>query len=593
MRTENRGSWRGGVACGALVWLVALSAAAQPAPPPAPAPATAAATTPEVHEVAAANSFDGKAFTYTLQLQSEQPRHRRYGLHYPSPLPTALASNNTIPAEYYLPANLTAGEPGRPAVIVLHILNGTYELERLLCTVLAENGVPALMFFLPYYGERGGTQGRRALLGNVDLFTQCLDQSLLDVRRSADVLAARPEVDPGRLGITGISLGALIGAAACGVEPRLQRAELILGGGQLKEILASARETRALRESMARLTPEQRAQVDAALARVEPLNHVAALKRLAQQDRLMLINAAEDEVIPPACTVALAEAVGVKEKVIWLQGMGHYTAMAALPQIVQDTVAFFAADLPAGSVPPPATAMADLTPLQALVAMVQQLVTFVDRSPAAGRCHLLDVTAAITLPNQKKESYHVALVRGSGSQFTFTAAPLPEVGTLAIGNGTYPWLVSSNGTLFLGTQQHDPAAGIGGMLDAQHLLKLRIVVGAALAMAAAPEAFAQYVQVTDAPAAGGDRLIEFTLLHPHLKGNGSVRLRRDTLAPIEITFAVQGVEGVVSVRQWAQDTIGSAELFREPTCATVTDVPQQDLLRMFAVSFNFLMEKAQ
>jgi dienelactone hydrolase len=586
MRTGNRSAGWGSAACGALALLISLRAAAQA--PPAPA-----APAPEVFQVTAADSFDGKAFAYTLQLQSEQPRHRRYVLHYPSPLQSALESNNTIPAEYYLPANLAAGEARRPAVIVLHILNGTYELERMLCTVLAENGVPALMFFLPYYGERGGAQGRRALLDNVDLFTQCLDQSLLDVRRSVDLLAARPEVDPGRIGVSGISLGALIAAAACGVEPRLQRAELILGGGQLKEILASARETRELRESMARLTPEQQARVDAALARVEPLNHAEALKRLAQRDHLLLINAAEDEVIPPACTNALAAAVGVKDKVIWLQGMGHYTAMAALPQIIQETVAFFVADLPAGIVPPAPTASADLTPLQALVAMLQQVVTFVDRSPAAGRCHLLDLTATITLPNQKKDTYHVGLVRGSGSQFTFTASPVPEVGTLAIGNGTYPWMVSRNGTLFLGTQQHDPAAGIGNMLDGQQLLKLRIVVGAALAMAAAPEAFAQYVQVVDAPAAAGERVVEFTLLHPHLKGKGSVRLRRDTLAPLEISFAVQGVEGVVSVRQWAQDTIGSAELFREPAAASVINVPQQDLLRMFAVSFNFLMEKAQ
>jgi dienelactone hydrolase len=587
MRTEHYGFWGGGLAGGVLALLLALDAAGQPAPPPAPAPA------PEVCQVAAANSFDGQAFSYSLQLQSEQPRHRRYALRYPSPLQTALASNNTIPAEYYLPANLAVGDPRRPAVIVLHILNGTYELERMLCTVLAENGVPAVMFFLPYYGERGGPQGRRALLDNVDLFTQCLDQSLLDVRRTADVLAARPEVDPGRLGVSGISLGALIAAASCGVDSRLQRAELILGGGKLRDILASARETRELRESLARLTPAQRAGVDAALDRVEPLNHAAALKRLALQDRLMFINAAEDEVIPPACTDALAEAAGMKGKVTWLPGMGHYTAMAALPQIIQDTVAFFAADLPAGIVPPPATASADLTPLQALVAMLQQVVTLADRSPAAGRCHLLDLSAAVTLPNQKKDAYQVALIRGSGSQFKFTAAPVPEVGTLAIGNGVYPWIVSRNGTLFLGTQQHDPAAGIGGMLDVQQLLKLRIVVGAALAMAAAPEAFAQYVQVVDAPAAEGDRAIEVTLLHPHLKGHGSVRLRRDTLAPVEITFSVQGVEGVISVRQWALDTIGSAELFREPTCATVTEVPQPDVLRMFAATFNFLMEKAQ
>jgi dienelactone hydrolase len=559
---------------------------------PAPAPAVAPPPPPETIGVPAGQSFNGQAFAYTFQVQSEQPRHRRCALGYPSPLTTALAANNTIPAEYYLPVNLKPEDPRRPAVIVLHILNGNYELERMLCTVLAENGVPALMFKLPYYGERGGGQGRGQLLNDVDLFAQCLEQALLDVRRTADVLASRPEVDPGRLGVSGISLGALIAAAACGVEPRLQRAELILGGGQLQQIIATAREARGLREALAKLDAGQRARVEAALARVEPLNHADALKRLAARDCLLLVNAAEDEVIPPACTRALAEAVGLQDKVVWLAGMGHYTAMAGLPQIISDTVAFFATDLPAGVVPPPAAEIAEPTPLQALVGMVQQLVAMVDRPPQEGRCHLLDLSAEITREG-KKETYRLHLARGSGSQFSLSAAPLPEVGSLSIGNGAAPWVVSQNGTLFLGSIEHDPAAGIGPMLDVQQVVKLRVLAGAALAMAAAPEAFAQYLQVTEAPASQGDRVIDFALGQSSLKGSGQVRFRRDTMAPVEITFAIKGVEGAVTVRQWALDAIGSAELFREPTSASVREVPQKDLLRMFASTFNLLVEKAQ
>lgn len=559
---------------------------AAPAPGPgAPPPAVTIA-------VPADQSFDGQAFAYSFQLQSEQPRHRRYALSYPSPLKTALEANNTIPAEYYIPADVKPEDPRRPAVIVLHILNGNFELERMLCTVLAEGGVPALMFKLPYYAERGGSQGRGQLLGNVDLFTQCLDQALLDVRRTADVLAARPEVDPGRLGVSGISLGALIAAASCGVEPRLQRCELILGGGQLREILDTAREARGLKSALAALTPEQRTRVDAALARVEPMNHTEALKRLAGKDRLLMINAAEDEVIPAACTKALAEAVGMPDKVVWLAGMGHYTAMAALPRIIQDTVAFFAADLPAGIVAPPASAVADATPTQALVGMVQQLLAMVDRAPQEGRCHLLDLSADITRDG-KKETYRLGLVRGHGSQFKVTAAPVPEVGSLSLGNGASPWIVSSDGTVFLGSLERDPAAGLAPMLDAQQVLKLRVLAGAALAMAAAPEAFAQYLQVAEAPAAEGERAIQFTLGQAKLKGTGQVRFRRDAMIPIEVTFLVSGVQGAVAVRQWALDTIASPELFREPTGATVHEVPQKDLLRMFAATMNYLMEKAQ
>jgi len=579
----------------AATWLgLSAELSAQPAAPAAPAVQPSAPPPAETLTVPAAQSFDGQPFTYRLQLQSEQPRHRRYAVSYPSPLKTPLESNNTVPAEYYVPANLQPTDPRRPAVIVLHILNGNYELERMLCTVLAENGVPALMFKLPYYGERGGPLGRGQLLNDLGLFTQCLEQALLDVRRTADVLAARPEVDPGRLGVSGISLGAIIAAAACGNEPRLQRAEFILGGGQLKQILESAREARGLKATLDRLTPEQRARVDAALARVEPLAHAAALRRLAAQGRLLMVNAAEDEVIPADCTKALAAAAGFTDGVVWLPGMGHYTAMAALPEIIDRTVTFFAADLPAQIVPPPAATNGELAPMQALAAIIEQLVSMLERVPSEGHCHLLDGTADITLKNGKRESYRVAYARGSGSQFRLAASPIPEVGTLAMGNGASPWLVSRDGTLFLGAREHDPAASMTPMLDVQQLIKLRVLAGAALALTAAPEAFAQYLQVVDVAAGqGAERVIEFTLNHPHAKGTGRVRFRRDTLAPAEISFSVGGVQGAVAVRQWALDTLGSAELFREPTSAKVREVPQQDLLRMFAASLNFLMEMAQ
>jgi hypothetical protein len=147
--------------------------------------------------------------------------------------------------------------------------------------------------------------------------------------------------------------------------------------------------------------------------------------------------------------------------------------------------------------------------------------------------------------------------------------------------------------LFLGSLEHDPAASIVPMLDVQQLLKLRVLAGAALAMAAAPAVFEQYVQVTEVPASQGDRAVAVTLGHSQLKGTGQVRFRRDTVAPVEITFAREGLQGTVTVRQWALDTIGSAELFREPVCATVREVPQKDILRMFAAAFNLLMEKAQ
>ena len=56
-------------------------------------------------------------------------------------------------------------------------------------------------------------------------------QTVVDVRRGVDLLAARPDVDPLRLAFWGFSHGAFIGGIVAGVEPRIASYVLQSGGG--------------------------------------------------------------------------------------------------------------------------------------------------------------------------------------------------------------------------------------------------------------------------------------------------------------------------------------------------------------------------
>ncbi|NTX64798.1 dienelactone hydrolase family protein [Myxococcus sp. CA051A] len=56
-------------------------------------------------------------------------------------------------------------------------------------------------------------------------------QMLVDMRRAVDLLASRPEVDARRLGFVGHSMGAMVGGALAGVEPRLRAFVLMNGVG--------------------------------------------------------------------------------------------------------------------------------------------------------------------------------------------------------------------------------------------------------------------------------------------------------------------------------------------------------------------------
>ena len=96
-----------------------------------------------------------------------------------------------------------------------------------------------------------------------ELFTKALAQGVEDVRRTVDVLASRPEVNPRQIGVMGVSLGGILAGTAAEQEPRISRAVLLLAGGDLLPIVHHARETRTLSETIHRLPPDQRAAVEA------------------------------------------------------------------------------------------------------------------------------------------------------------------------------------------------------------------------------------------------------------------------------------------------------------------------------------------
>ena len=136
---------------------------------------------------------------------------------FPSPVKTPHENNNTVHCELYLPKR----SEKTPAVVVLHILGGDFNLSRLFCAGLAEKGVAALFLKMPYYGPRQQPGVKRRMISPDPRETvEGMTQAVLDIRRATAFLATRPEIDAKRLGIFGISLGGITGALATTAEPR-------------------------------------------------------------------------------------------------------------------------------------------------------------------------------------------------------------------------------------------------------------------------------------------------------------------------------------------------------------------------------------
>ena len=256
-----------------------------------------------------------------------------FEVKFPSPVETPHPKNNMVHCEYFRPL----GGGKHPGVIVLHILGGDFDLARLFCRSLASEGTAALFLKMPYYGPRRDP-GSPARMVSIDPneTVRGMTQAILDIRRGTAWLAAQDEIDADQLGIMGISLGGITSALAVSVEPRLQKACLLLAGGDIGKVAWESRELAKLREKWIAGGGTQESLREL-IQVIDPVTYAPQ----ARGKKILMLNARNDEVIPPSCTESLWHALGEPEIVWW--DAGHYTAIRYIFAGISRTAAFFKA----------------------------------------------------------------------------------------------------------------------------------------------------------------------------------------------------------------------------------------------------------
>jgi dienelactone hydrolase len=251
-------------------------------------------------------------------------------LTFPSPVASPHPCNNTVWCDYYRPR----GSKRIPAVVLLHFLNDPgFWVTRMVAEHLARHGCAALLLRMAYYGERRPPALTEARTADLDFLVTAWRQSAQDIRRALAWLTSRPEVDPARSGILGISLGAMVGGVVTAVDPSVKRAVLVLGGGDINEVLWTAPETASLRAVLtARGT--SREETRKRLEPVEPLRFARPLPR----GTLLMINARKDRTVPPSCVRKLARAFDTPD-VAWYETT-HVGLASHLTEVLERTVGF-------------------------------------------------------------------------------------------------------------------------------------------------------------------------------------------------------------------------------------------------------------
>jgi dienelactone hydrolase len=279
--------------------------------------------------------------------ESVSDKIRLSSVTFPSPVETPDKENNTVHCEYFCPNG--EGAKKYPAVVVLHILGGDFDLCRLFSRNFAHNGVCALFLKMPYYGpRRPAGSSKRMISVDPRETVEGMTQAVLDIRRAAAWLAAQEEVDPERIGIFGISLGGITAALAATAEPRLSCGAFMLAGGDIGSAAWDAPEGKAEPEieRAKRFWLAQGRTREEYLETLRPVDPVRYGENVRGR-RLLMLNANYDEVIPRRCTEALWKSFGEPE-IVWYDG-GHYSSVRFLFDAMGRVTGFFNGDAQAAA----------------------------------------------------------------------------------------------------------------------------------------------------------------------------------------------------------------------------------------------------
>ena len=261
---------------------------------------------------------------------------------FPSPVVTPEPNNNTVHCEYFRPA-----KPGKyPAVIVLHILGGDFPLARMFAANFAKHNVAALFVQMPYYGQRRQPDSPAPMIStNPEETVRGLTQAVKDIRYAAAWLAAQNEVDANQLGIIGISLGGITASLAASAEPRFTKVCPLLAGGDLDQILRDSNEKHILAARQRWLAEGHSLdELSALMKTIDPCTylHTDEISIDCPRRQVLMLNAANDEVIPRVCTDQLWQAFG-RPPIVWYN-CGHYSAIFHIVDALDKTAAFFGSE---------------------------------------------------------------------------------------------------------------------------------------------------------------------------------------------------------------------------------------------------------
>ena len=220
-------------------------------------------------------------------------------------------------------------EAGRRPLFL--ILGGYRTGERAAMLVEETEGAVVAAMGYPYEGPldvRG-----LAVLRHLPEIRRAILDTPPALQLALDYLLARPDVDPERVELVGVSLGAFLTPAAAALDGRVTRLWLIHGAGRPREVLEHG-----LRPFVPYSVPRALIAAGADIVFAGPrLAPERWLPQLSPRP-VVIINAAAEERLPPDAVAALYRSAREPKEQIWLSGGHVHPERPDLVQEIMDVV---------------------------------------------------------------------------------------------------------------------------------------------------------------------------------------------------------------------------------------------------------------
>lgn len=188
-----------------------------------------------------------------------------------------------------------------PVIILIHGLGDRKEVDYVQggAELLRAAGYAVLRLDLYNHGKRQVSDFDFSFDGETRYRSrEIITQSVFDIRRAIDFIESREDLDADRIGYFGISLGGIIGTIASGVDERIKVPVIVLAGGNIN-----------LMFGVNALSGKHKSY----LSVMDPINFVDQISPRP----LLMLNAKNDEVVPPITSKLLYKKARKPKQIIW------------------------------------------------------------------------------------------------------------------------------------------------------------------------------------------------------------------------------------------------------------------------------------